>query len=55
MFEKLAWNNFLKTGSVETYMEYRKLNGISEEDCNIGDRYSEFDKTKGNSDKRNNI
>lgn len=25
MLENLAWNSFLKTGSIETYLEYIKI------------------------------
>lgn len=25
-FEELAWNNFYKTGDIQSYLEYRKFN-----------------------------
>lgn len=25
MYEKIAWNNFLKTGNIESFLEYRKI------------------------------
>ncbi len=25
MYENLAWNNFVKTGDIESFLEYRKL------------------------------
>ena len=32
MYEKIAWNNFCKTGNIESFMEYRKLMGLSSND-----------------------
>lgn len=55
MFKNLAWENFLKTGNLETYMEYRKLTKIDENELDMGDNYSELDKSKGYSDKGDNI
>lgn len=25
MYEKIAWNNFLKTGNIESFLEYRRI------------------------------
>jgi len=25
MYENIAWNNFLKTGNIESFLEYRKI------------------------------
>lgn len=25
MYEEVAWNNFLKTGSIESFLEYKKI------------------------------
>lgn len=25
MYEKIAWENFMKTGDIETFLEYKKL------------------------------
>lgn len=27
-FKELAWNNFYKTGDIQSYLEYKKFNGI---------------------------
>ena len=27
-FEELAWNNFYKTGDIQSYLEYKKFNEI---------------------------
>ena len=29
MYEEIAWKNFLKTGSVESFMEYKKLSSLN--------------------------
>ena len=29
MYEDLAWKNFLKTGSVESFLEYKKINKLN--------------------------
>lgn len=53
MYENLAWNNFIKTGDIESFIEYKKLieinNFIIE---NKGVRFDETYEDKGNSDKR---
>lgn len=25
MYEKIAWDNFIKTGSIESFLEYKKI------------------------------
>ncbi|MDD3303605.1 MAG: hypothetical protein PHP54_01660 [Clostridia bacterium] len=58
MYEKIAWENFLKTGDIESYLEYRKfmsLNGDLNVEKNEGDFLNEFNESKGNSDKRNSL
>lgn len=25
MYEKIAWNSFLKTGSIESFLEYKRI------------------------------
>ena len=25
MYENIAWNNFLKTGSIESFLEYKRI------------------------------
>jgi len=58
MYEKLAWNNFEKTGDIESFLEYRRLmetnlNMNNIEDVNnkirqnIGELLNEIDKGKG--------
>lgn len=60
MYEKIAWNNFCKTGSIESFLEYKKLINLNSSDEildsienieYIGDILSEFDKSKGDSNK----
>ncbi len=64
MYEKIAWNNFCKTGDIESFMEYKKLMGLNANDEvldeienieNIGDILSGFDKSQGYSNKRDNL
>lgn len=62
MYEKLAWNNFLKTGNVESFLEYKRLletnNNLSNNiynmqnidekiKQNVGELLNEIDKSKG--------
>ena len=63
MYEKIAWNNFLKTGSIESFIEYKKLLKTNEEigiisvpnnvdlniKKNVGVLINELDKSKRNS------
>ena len=62
MYEKLAWNNFLKTGNVESFLEYKRLvevnNNLSINQIqntneiikqNVGELLNEIDKSKGDS------
>lgn len=62
MYEKLAWNNFLKTGNVESFLEYKRLvevnNNLSINQMqntneiikqNVGELLNEIDKSKGDS------
>ncbi|MDO4282585.1 MAG: hypothetical protein Q4D02_03030 [Clostridia bacterium] len=54
MYEELAWNNFIKTGDIESFLEYKKLmeiNGFMIDDKGV--QFNEANKNKGNSDKRN--
>lgn len=59
MYEKIAWNNFCKTGNIESFIEYRKLieitNNMQNELMEKGDVFSELDKVKSSSNKRDNI
>lgn len=29
MYEEIAWNNFCKTGSLESFLEYKKINELN--------------------------
>lgn len=53
MYKDIAWNNFCKTGSIESFLEYKKLIQIDEGSLNdIEDKgliLNELDKGKGNS------
>ena len=35
MYEKLAWDNFLKTGNIESFLEYRKIAALNNNLNNI--------------------
>lgn len=49
MYEKIAWENFLKTGDIESFLEYRKLMDLnSRSNENIGEKLYETDKSKRN-------
>ena len=58
MYEKIAWETFLKTGNINSYLEYKKFMSL---DANInvqeneGDFLDGFNKGKGNSYKRNSL
>lgn len=53
MYENLAWNNFIKTGNVESFLEYKKILEMSNYVVNNrGGKFNETDKNQGNSDKR---
>jgi len=65
-FEDLAWNNFYKTGDIQSYLEYKKFNeGVSREFIpqnnneiivqNLGVMINEINKSKGDSNKRSSI
>ena len=32
MYEDLAWNNFCKTGNIESFLEYKKLSEMNNKD-----------------------
>ena len=65
-FEDLAWNNFYKTGDIQSYLEYKKFNeDVSKEFIpqnnneiiiqNLGVMINEINKSKGDSNKRSSI
>ena len=29
MYEEIAWNNFCKTGNLESFLEYKKINELN--------------------------
>lgn len=62
MYKDLAWNNFLKTGNIESFLEYKRLvevdnilpiNNMQNIDerirQNVGELLNEIDKSKGDS------
>ena len=53
MYEDLAWDNFCKTGNLESFLEYKKINKINnkniEELKNEGIILDELNKSKRNS------
>ncbi|MEG2310536.1 MAG: hypothetical protein RSB76_00950 [Clostridia bacterium] len=64
MYEKIAWNNFIKTGDIESFLEYRRLIQLNNSETyldelkqdinqNVGDNIDEVDKSKSDSNKRN--
>ena len=59
MYEKIAWENFCKTGDIESFLEYKKILKLNNEMQNLdgekGDVISELDKSKGDSNKGNNL
>jgi len=53
MYEEFAWKQFLKTGDINTFVEYKKIqNELYEKK---GDITNETYQSQGNSDKRNNV
>ncbi len=57
MYKNIAWNNFCKTGNINSFMEYKKLQEISEnmklED--LGETLNEASESEGNSNKGDTI
>lgn len=53
MYEDLAWNNFCKTGSLESFLEYKKLSEMNNKNIEIlkneGIILDELNKDKGDS------
>lgn len=53
MYEDLAWNNFIKTGDIESFLEYKRLMEMNDYILtNKGVQLDEANKDKRNSDKR---
>ncbi len=56
MYENLAWNNFLKTGSIQSFLEYKMFSKNKESYTqDEGVQKNEFNKNQGNCDKRNPV
>lgn len=53
MYEDLAWNNFCKTGNLESFLEYKKLSEMNNKNIEIlkneGIILDELNKDKGDS------
>lgn len=53
MYEEIAWNNFCKTGSLESFLEYKKINELNNRNMefieNEGIIIDELNKSKRNS------
>ena len=61
-FKKLAWNNFCKTGDIQSFLEYRKLNDSLSQEYNTQQimqnlevMINEIDKGEGDSNKRSTL
>ena len=62
-FKNLAWNNFCKTGDIQSFLEYRKLNEFNRIENNNTQQLmqnlevmiNEIDKGEGNSNKGSTI
>lgn len=58
-FKNLAWNNFYKTGDIQSFLEYKKLNNMDGIEMNNTQQImqnlevmiNEIDKGEGNSNK----
>lgn len=57
MYEDIAWQNFEKTGNLESFLEYKQMLKVKEEIglINVEGIENESSKDKGDSDKRSNI
>lgn len=60
--EKIAWNNFCKTGDIQSFLEYKKLENINYNENNTEQimqnlevMINEVNKSEGNSNKRGTI
>ncbi len=61
MYEKIAWDHFIKTGDVESFLEYKRIcetkrdldNYINNQ--NVGENLNEIAQSEGNSYKRDTI
>lgn len=54
MYEKIAWNNFYKTGDLESFLEYKKIKQINSENMK-GEGISESGKGNWDSHKGDSV
>lgn len=54
MYEKIAWNNFYKTGDLESFLEYKKIKELNSVNMK-GEEISESDKGNWYSHKGDSI
>ena len=63
MYEKIAWDNFYKTGNIESFLEYKKIGELyniqNNNDLNmmenVGENLGEFNQDERNSNKRGSV
>lgn len=57
MYEKIAWSNFLNTGDLESYLEYKRLLEVKSnlEVNSLGENLYEINKDEGDSNKGSSI
>lgn len=57
MYKDLAWNQFMKTGNIETYMEYKKIEALRDmiDDNKKGGITDETYQSERNSNKRSSL
>ena len=53
MYEDFAWKQFLKTGDLNTFIEYKRIQNKKKK--KKGDMTNETYQSQRNSDKRNNV
>lgn len=54
-FKDIAWNNFYKTGDIESFLEYKKINETQQIMQNLGVMIDEINQGQGDSNKRSTI
>lgn len=60
MYENIAWNNFERTGNIESFLEYMQIQKVKKDleqksQIELDGIMNEVDKGEGDSNKRNNI
>lgn len=55
MYKNFAWNQFMKTGNLETYIEYKRIEALSNIEEKKGEVISETYQGQRNSNKGSNI